>query len=231
MDKTTRELALSYDWAYEFQDGESNALPVVTLVREHLALETKTLYVGFGNGRNAKPLLEAGYDIWACDISATAVSKGRADIPSHSHRIQHADFRDAFSHIPEFDAIVLSRSLVEVSPERAARNLSDLAYRLRPGGSLLFQLPAFGTDLWPDWSGTRIDALGSLTVSYPLMAVEKVYLSFQGINSAFTAAGLDISSGPVPVDLPRKAYPGGLVRNWLGTAQKLPPPPSAGMPS
>lgn len=226
MDKTTRELGLSYDWALELHDGDSSALPVVNLAREHLGLDTKTLYVGFGNGRNAKPLLEEGFNLWACDVSATAVNKGRTGMPSHSHRIEQADFRDAFPHIPEFDAIVLSRALVEVSPERAVRNLGALVRRLRPEGLLIFQLPAIGTDLWPDWSGTRLDALGNLTVSYPLAAAEKVYLSFQGINSAFTSAGLNLSTGPIPVDLPRKAYPGGLVRNWLGIAQKTPTPPN-----
>lgn len=220
MDITTRNLALSYDWAFEFHEGDRDPLPVVDIARKHLAKTTTTLYIGFGNGRNARPLLEESYDIYACDPSQVAVSKGQTELPSYKTRIQQADFRDAFPEIPHFDAVILSRALIEGSAERATHNLRDLSHRVKPAGLLVFQLPAIGTDLWPKWSAINMDSRGNISAGYPFGAVDKLYLSFNGVTSALSEAGFDPENGPVPVDLPRIANPGGLVRNWLGTARK-----------
>lgn len=220
MDITTRNLALSYNWSFEFHEGDSTPLPVVDIARKHLTKTTTTLYIGFGNGRNARPLLEESYDVYACDASKVAVSKGQTDLPSYKERIQHADFRDAFPEIPQFDAVILSRALIEASVERATHNLRDLSHRVKPDGLLLFQLPAIGTDLWPAWSKINMDCGGNITVGYPFGAVDKLYLSFNGATSILSKAGFQPENGPVPADVPRLAHPGGLVRNWLGTARK-----------
>lgn len=220
MDITTRNLALSYDWSFEFHEGNTAPLPVVDIARKHLAKTTTALYIGFGNGRNARPLLEESYDIYACDPSQVAVSKGHTELPSYKARIQQADFRDAFPEIPQFDAAILSRALIEGSAKRATRNLRDLSRRVKPGGLLLFQLPAIGTDLWPEWSELNMDSAGNIMAGYPFGTVDKLYLSFNGVITALASAGFDPENGPVPADLPRLAHPGGLVRNWLGTARK-----------
>ena len=51
----------------------------------------KLLEIGCGEGRDARFLLEKGYDLLATDISSAAVEFCRREVPEHAHRFQILD--------------------------------------------------------------------------------------------------------------------------------------------
>lgn len=224
MDKIEAELGLSWDWHYVMDSPETrSALPIVGLALDRLTGVAGVLYVGLGDGRNAFPLLCAGIDLWACDVSREAVDRAVSIHPEWSSRFEFASGDSAFCGRSPFGGLVISRTLVGGDLARTEKKLSDVCGRVVQGGCVVMEIPAIGTDLWPDWVTAEIDQWGCLAVAYPGSLLPKLYLSFNALGDMLEAVGLMPEYGPIPVDLPRKSYPGGIVRDWLVAARKVSP--------
>lgn len=214
-------LGRRWDWHYLTRSEHPNPpLPIVECVVERAERAGRILYVGYGDGRNASALLRAGLDVYSCDLSAYAVDVARKAFPGHEHRFECATASESFAAVPRFDHLVLSRVLIHDSFAASRSRVRGVVQRLRAGGHLYVQWPAIGTDLWPGWTDYELDQGGNLSLGYAQATERKLYLSFSGVVATVEDAGLSFVDGPRAVDLPRQAYPGGIVRNWLGVAVK-----------
>ena len=63
-----------------------NTPAVLQLLEKYCKKDGKILEIGCGEGRDAKAVLNAGYDLYASDISKTAVDFCRADMPDQAGR-------------------------------------------------------------------------------------------------------------------------------------------------
>ena len=59
---------------------------VLQMIEKYCKKDGKILEIGCGEGRDAKAVLYAGYDLYASDISKTAIDFCRADMPDHAER-------------------------------------------------------------------------------------------------------------------------------------------------
>ena len=67
--------------------------PIVlkTIGNLYLSKEDSILEIGCGEGRDAKAVLELGFNLFACDISHEAISYCKAIMPGYSHRFFRLD--------------------------------------------------------------------------------------------------------------------------------------------
>lgn len=73
-----------------FMDGPS---PIVSQVMAQFGINPteRILEIGCGEGRDARFLLEQGFDVLATDVSAEAIRYARKQVPQHAHRFQVLD--------------------------------------------------------------------------------------------------------------------------------------------
>ncbi len=115
---------------------------------EHLALETglrgrRVLDVGCGTGSSFLPLLDAGYEVVACDISAEMVLRAqrRAGIDAE---VLVADMRE-LPRLGEFDLITCLDDTINHLDEEAdvVRSFAGMARNLAPRGLVVFDVNTF----------------------------------------------------------------------------------------
>ncbi len=96
-------LAPVYD---DFTDGYDHDAWIDRLeriARNHGANGPRVLDVACGTGKSFTPLLERGYDVWACDLSPAMVERARRCSGVDPRRVLVADMRD----LPELGAFEL----------------------------------------------------------------------------------------------------------------------------
>lgn len=79
--------ALGFGWAYD------TSTPIVTeiLKKYHFSPAHRLLEIGCGEGRDAKAVLNGGYDLTATDISPAAISYCKSNLPQYQDRFQVLD--------------------------------------------------------------------------------------------------------------------------------------------
>ena len=71
-----------------FADSPS---PIVGEILARYQIEGKLLEIGCGEGRDARYLLDRGYDVLATDVSTAAVHYARKRFPQHADRFRVLD--------------------------------------------------------------------------------------------------------------------------------------------
>jgi SAM-dependent methyltransferase len=102
----------------------------------------RLLDVGCGTGKSFLPMLRRGWEVTACDISASMVEVARAKV-GNGARLFVADMRE-LPVFGEFDLILALDDAVNylLSGEELASALGGMAANLAPGGLLMFDVNA-----------------------------------------------------------------------------------------
>ncbi|ARY90319.1 MULTISPECIES: class I SAM-dependent methyltransferase [Lacticaseibacillus] len=196
-------------------------LPIEKIIKKAVPKQNAGLYVGLGTGRNVFPLLKEGWNVYACDIAHTSIKNAKENYPQYATHFDYGSYTEAFPHIKAFDYTICSEVLVNGNFPNVVERFRLLKDRLTKEGFLIFELPAIGTDIWPNWKSLSMSKNGSLKLKYRADVPNKLYLSFQDICHLLENAGFKIVYGPKPVNSERSRYPGGLIRDWLGIAQNV----------
>lgn len=213
-----------WDWAHTVRDWpRGNALPIVQTVLDNISTSDRVLYIGVGDGRNFLTLLENGVNVVGSDLSRVSIDRLVAYDSSLQERLFYGDFADVFGDHTSFDAVIVSRVLIQPNLAGSVASLTTVCDLLGPSGQFFAEWTAVGTDPWPGWASAEIDIAGNLRLRYASERVHKIYLSFLGSVELVEGAGFEITHGPVSVDLPRSRYPGGIVRDWLIRARARTP--------
>jgi SAM-dependent methyltransferase len=140
------QLAPVYD---DFTDGYDHDAWIDRLERiahNHGANGPRVLDVACGTGKSFTPLLERGYDVWACDISPAMIERARDCAGIHPDRVLVADMRA----LPELGAFELVTCLddavnylLDVQDLIAA--FASVARLLAPDGIYLFDTNTLAT--------------------------------------------------------------------------------------
>ncbi|HEX7291890.1 MAG TPA: class I SAM-dependent methyltransferase [Conexibacter sp.] len=139
-------LAPVYD---DFTDGYDHDVWVGRLARiasEHGANGPRVLDIACGTGKSFAPLLERGYDVWACDLSPAMVERARRCPGIDPERVLVADMRD----LPELGAFELVTCLDDaVNYLLGATDLiaafASVAQALAPNGVYVFDTNTLAT--------------------------------------------------------------------------------------
>jgi SAM-dependent methyltransferase len=103
------------------------------------------LDVACGTGKSFIPMLERGWEVTACDISASMVEIARAKV-GDAARLSVADMRE-LPKFGEFDLVWCLDDAVNylLSVEELERALSGMRHNLGPGGRLMFDVNTIDT--------------------------------------------------------------------------------------
>ncbi|MGA3084524.1 MAG: class I SAM-dependent methyltransferase [Thermodesulfobacteriota bacterium] len=127
----------------------------------------KALKIGCGLGDDAEALVHRGFDTTAFDISPTAIDWCRRRFPKSSAHYLVADLFSAPQDWREaFDFVLESYTLQVLSPGLRRKAVSEIAYFIKPGGTLL--VIARGREQSDDegkmpWPLTKEDLIGFKT--------------------------------------------------------------------
>jgi SAM-dependent methyltransferase len=140
------QLAPVYD---DFTDGYDHDAWVDRLsriARNHGAKGPSVLDVACGTGKSFAPLLERGWDVWACDLSPAMVERARRCPGVNADRVVVADMRD----LPELGAFELVTCLDDavnylLSADDLVAAFSSVARLLAPDGVYLFDTNTLST--------------------------------------------------------------------------------------
>ncbi|MBS1870529.1 MAG: class I SAM-dependent methyltransferase [Actinobacteria bacterium] len=139
-------LAPVYD---DFTDGYDHAAWIAQLeriARSHGANGTRALDVACGTGKSFAPLLERGYDVWACDISPAMAERARRCAGIDPDRVLVADMRE----LPELGAFGLVTCLDDavnylLSEDDLVAAFAGVARQLTADGAYLFDTNTLAT--------------------------------------------------------------------------------------
>lgn len=139
-------LAPVYD---DFTDGYEHDAWVGRLeriARQHGAKGPRVLDIACGTGKSFAPLLERGYDVWACDVSPAMVERARRCAGVDPARVLVADMRG----LPELGAFALATCLDDavnylLSEEDLVAAFACVARALAPDGVYLFDANTLAT--------------------------------------------------------------------------------------
>jgi len=132
-------LAHVYDDFTDGYDHDAWVERLVRIARHHGAKGPRVLDVACGTGKSFSPLLERGYDVWACDISPAMVERARRCPGVDPSRVLVADMRD----LPELGAFELVTCLDDainylLTVEDLVAAFACVARQLAPDGVYLF---------------------------------------------------------------------------------------------
>lgn len=139
-------LAPVYD---DFTDGYGHDAWVDRLeriARQHGANGPRVLDIACGTGKSFAPLIERGYDVWACDVSPAMVERARRCAGVDPERVLVADMRE----LPELGAFALVTCLDDavnylLSEQDLVAAFAGVARALAPDGVYLFDANTLAT--------------------------------------------------------------------------------------
>jgi SAM-dependent methyltransferase len=139
-------LAPVYD---DFTDGYDHDAWIGRLeriVRNHGAKGPRVLDVACGTGKSFAPLLERGYDVWACDISPAMVERARRCRGVDPDRVLVADMR-ALPELGAFELVTCLDDAVNylLSVEELVAAFASVARLLAPAGVYVFDTNTLAT--------------------------------------------------------------------------------------
>jgi SAM-dependent methyltransferase len=123
---------------HDYELWLGNLLP--KLERHGLVAAGRLLDLGCGTGKSFIPMLERGWTVTACDISASMVELARAKV-GDAAELSVADMR-ALPSFGEFDLVWCLDDAVNylLSEEELERALTGMRRNLGPGGLLMFDV-------------------------------------------------------------------------------------------
>jgi SAM-dependent methyltransferase len=122
---------------HDYELWLGNLLPQL---RRHGLSGRRLLDVGCGTGKSFLPMLERGWEVTGCDISAAMLELARAKVGDRA-RLLVADMRD-LPRLGEFDLVWALDDAVNylLSGEELRRALTGMRANLVPGGLLMFDV-------------------------------------------------------------------------------------------
>jgi SAM-dependent methyltransferase len=139
-------LAPVYDDFTDGYDHDAWVRRLEQIARNHGADGRRALDVACGTGKSFAPLLERGYDVWACDISPAMAERARRCAGIDPERVLVADMRE----LPQLGAFALITCLDDavnylLDPEDLVAAFRSVARSLAPGGVYLFDANTLAT--------------------------------------------------------------------------------------
>jgi SAM-dependent methyltransferase len=139
-------LAPVYD---DFTDGYDHDAWIDRLeriARNHGANGPRVLDVACGTGKSFAPLLERGYDVWACDISPAMVERARRCAGVDPERVLVADMR-ALPELGAFELVTCLDDAVNylLTVEDLTAAFAGVARLLAPNGIYVFDANTLAT--------------------------------------------------------------------------------------
>jgi SAM-dependent methyltransferase len=139
-------LAPVYDDFTDGYDHDAWVDRLVRIARDHGAKGPRVLDVACGTGKSFTPLLERGYDVWACDISPAMVERARRCAGVNADRVVVSDMRE----LPKLGAFELITCLDDavnylLSVEDLVAAFTSIARSLAPDGVYLFDTNTLAT--------------------------------------------------------------------------------------
>lgn len=122
---------------HDYELWLGNLLPKL---RRHGLRGRRLLDVGCGTGKSFLPMIQRGWEVTACDISASMLELARAKA-GNGARLSVADMRE-LPVFGEFDLVWALDDAVNylLSGEELSRALSGMRANLAPGGLLMFDV-------------------------------------------------------------------------------------------
>jgi SAM-dependent methyltransferase len=126
------QLAPIYDTFTAGYDHDGWVTRLLCVARQHGLCGHRALDVACGTGKSFEPLVRAGFDVWACDLSPAMAERARACAGIDPDRVLVADMRD-LPPLGDFDLVtclddavnyLLSEKDLEAAFESVARSLA-----------------------------------------------------------------------------------------------------------
>ncbi|HEY4280965.1 MAG TPA: class I SAM-dependent methyltransferase [Conexibacter sp.] len=140
------QLAHVYDRFTASYDHDGWVRRLVELARRHGLEGSRALDVACGTGKSFGPLLELGYDVWACDLSPAMVAQARRVGALPEGRIRVADMRE-LPEIGTFDLVTCLDDAVNylLDADDLAAAFASVARLLSDDGLYLFDANTLST--------------------------------------------------------------------------------------
>jgi SAM-dependent methyltransferase len=174
-------------------------------VEEHGIPGQRLLDVACGTGKSFIPLLEKGWEVTACDLSAKMVEIARAKVGDRVE-LHVADMRD-LPVFGEFDVVFCLDDAINylLEPEELRQALSGMRRNLGPGGLLMFDVNTiqsyrtfFAEEVELERDGWRLTWKGLTSPDVPEGSIAE---------SSFEAEPLEPGLGaPIPPELHRERH-------------------------
>lgn len=119
---------------------------LLAIARRHGLSGHRALDVGCGTGKSFAPLLEHGFDVWACDISPAMAARARMRTGVDPRRVLVADMRQ-LPDLGPFDLVTCLDDAVNylLDPDDLAAAFASVARVLAPGGVYVFDVNSLAT--------------------------------------------------------------------------------------
>jgi SAM-dependent methyltransferase len=139
-------LAPVYDHFTDGYDHDAWVDGLLRIARKHGLCGTRVLDVACGTGKSFAPLLQRGWNVWACDISPAMVTRARQRTGIDPDRVVVADMRD----LPELGAFELVTCLDDavnylLDPADLTAAFACVARALAPDGIYVFDANTLAT--------------------------------------------------------------------------------------
>jgi SAM-dependent methyltransferase len=119
---------------------------LLELARLHGLRGTRALDVGCGTGKSFAPLLQRGYEVWACDISPAMVARAHMRDGAEPRQVLVADMRE-LPQLGAFDLVTCLDDAVNylLSPADLEAAFASVARSLAPEGVYVFDVNSLAT--------------------------------------------------------------------------------------
>lgn len=140
------QLAAVYDRFTDSYDHDAWVAGLERIARSHGLRGRRALDVACGTGKSFQPLLERGYDVWACDLSPAMVAEAHRAARVPAHRVLVADMRE-LPELGAFDLITCLDDAVNylLSDDDLERAFASVARLLAPDGVYVFDANSLAT--------------------------------------------------------------------------------------
>lgn len=174
------------------------------------------LYVGCGNGRNYRALVEGGLDLVGLDISPVAIEQLAARMPDRAGRLITGDL-SALPAGQVYPLVVAIQVLHHGTRAESESLFKATVDRVAPGGLLALGIETVGTDVAEDHELVERAADGSYTVRYLDHGAMSCYFrTVRGVHVELASHGLVEHIPLVPRTTWRTPLDRGQTLEWEG---------------
>jgi SAM-dependent methyltransferase len=183
-------------WDAEFSNGRYvDAAPIgfatEIVAAAHEAGTTTGLYVGCGNGRNYRALIDGGLDLIGLDVSPVAIAQLADRLPDRRDRLVVGDL-SALPAGETYDLVVAIQVLHHGDRAQARALLADTVARVAPGGMFAIGIETVGTDVFGEHTVLERADDGSYTARYikPYGDLTVHFRTVKGVHDELAGHGL-----------------------------------------
>jgi predicted TPR repeat methyltransferase len=208
-------------WDAEFRRGRYSESAPIGFTAEILAAAHEAgigsgLYVGCGNGRNYRALVDGGLDLVGLDISPVAIEQLAARMPERKDKLVTGDL-SALPTGQTYPLVVAIQVLHHGTRSESESLFAATADRVAAGGMLAIGIETVGTDVAEDHEVLDRADDGSYTVRYLDHGSMTCYFrTVRGVHLELAAGGLEPHRSLVPRTTWRTPHERGQTLEWEG---------------